>query len=87
MICTHCEGVGLINTDQLDDEATTTLDAIGPEAFVERGMLPEGSDVAICDCCGDGETWYGTPGEHYDNGDPPGMEGPYAYNGGLCECN
>jgi len=21
-------------------------------------------DVAVCDCCGDGQGWYGTPGEH-----------------------
>jgi len=21
-------------------------------------------DVSVCDCCGDGEDWYGTPGEH-----------------------
>jgi hypothetical protein len=45
-------------------------------------------DVTVCDCCGDGETsWYGTPGEHYNNEDPQGREGPYAYNGGLCECH
>lgn len=23
------------------------------------------SDVTVCDCCGDGEGWYGTPGEHH----------------------
>jgi hypothetical protein len=21
-------------------------------------------DVAVCDCCGDGSEWHGTPGEH-----------------------
>jgi hypothetical protein len=21
-------------------------------------------DVSVCDCCGDGEGWHGTPGEH-----------------------
>lgn len=44
-------------------------------------------DVQVCDCCGDGDTWYGTPGEHYSNDDPSGPNGPYAYNGGLCECH
>lgn len=44
-------------------------------------------DVAVCDCCGDGEGWYGTPGEHYTSEDPPGDYGPYANNGGLCKCH
>ncbi len=44
-------------------------------------------DVVRCDCCGDGEVWYGFPGEHYNNEDPSGENGPYAYNGGLCECH
>jgi hypothetical protein len=44
-------------------------------------------DVSVCDCCGDGEDWYGVPGEHYNNEDLPGHNGPYAYNGGLCECH
>lgn len=44
-------------------------------------------DVQVCDCCGDGESWYGTPGEHYGPDDPPGPGGPYDYNGGLCECH
>uniref|UniRef100_A0A6M3JHU8 Uncharacterized protein n=1 Tax=viral metagenome TaxID=1070528 RepID=A0A6M3JHU8_9ZZZZ len=44
-------------------------------------------DVTVCDCCGDGEGWYGEPGEHYNSDDPSGPDGPYGYNGGLCECN
>ena len=44
-------------------------------------------DIKICDCCGDGEGWYGIPGEHYNDEDPIGNYGPYAYNGGLCECH
>lgn len=44
-------------------------------------------EVEVCDCCGDGEKHYGTPGEHYDDADPPGLLGPYAYNGGYCECH
>jgi hypothetical protein len=44
-------------------------------------------DVSVCDCCGNGENWYGEAGQHYGHYDPRGKEGPYAYNGGLCECN
>ena len=47
----------------------------------------EDHDVAICDCCGDGRVWHGNRGEHYGPEDPQGHDGPYAYNGGLCECN
>jgi hypothetical protein len=29
-------------------------------------------DVQICNCCSDGETWYGTPGEHdWNNSNDP----------------
>lgn len=44
-------------------------------------------DVEVCDCCGTGEDWYGVPGHHYGLDDPAGANGPYAYNGGLCECH
>ncbi len=44
-------------------------------------------DVQVCDCCGDGEEWYGMPGEHYNREDPSGKNGPYASNGGLCRCH
>ena len=44
-------------------------------------------DVTVCDCCGDGDGWYGTPGEHYGPEDPQGPNGPYASNGGLCQCH
>lgn len=44
-------------------------------------------DVAVCDCCGDGETHYGEPENHYGPDDPPGNDGPYAGNGGLCQCH
>jgi hypothetical protein len=45
------------------------------------------NDIEVCDCCGDGEGWYGTPGEHYNQEDPRGPQGPYASNGGLCQCH
>lgn len=45
-------------------------------------------DVAVCDCCGDGkDNWYGIAGEHYNADDPAGPKGPYAGNGGLCQCH
>lgn len=44
-------------------------------------------DVVICDCCGDGDGWYGEAGQHYGADDPLGPDGPYASNGGLCGCN
>ncbi len=44
-------------------------------------------DVQVCDCCGNGETWYGTPGQHYTSDDPQGPDGPYVGNGGLCQCH
>jgi hypothetical protein len=44
-------------------------------------------DVCVCDCCGDGDGWYGVPGEHYNADDPRGPRGPYAENGGLCKCH
>ena len=32
------------------------------------GWCENAHDVAICDCCGNGETWHGVPGEHdWDN--------------------
>ena len=45
------------------------------------------AEEQVCDCCGDGEEWYGTPGEHYITNDPIGYNGPYAYNGGLYKCH
>ncbi|WP_425618072.1 hypothetical protein NA78x_001765 [Anatilimnocola sp. NA78] len=46
------------------------------------------TDVQVCDCCGDGiSQWHGEPGRHYSVNDPLGKDGPYSYNGGLCECH
>lgn len=84
MTCTRCEGTGFLNFEQL------------PEHVRERdnkGILrwmyttDEDHDVKVCDCCGDGADWYGEPGQHYTAQDPRGAAGPYAYNGGLAECN
>ena len=83
MRCNRCEGTGFLNIEQ------------APLEMVERGWeavygwMPTatGHDVKVCDCCGDGEFWYGEPGEHYSRDDPPGEYGPYASNGGLCSCH
>ena len=81
-ICTRCDGTGFLNAEQLPDG----LRELGTEA-VRNWIHSNESDVQVCDCCGDGDGWYGEPGEHYGPGDPPGREGPYSYNGGLCECH
>jgi hypothetical protein len=81
--CTRCEGCGFLNAHQLPDE----VDVADRGAVLRWIRDNQAHDVVVCDCCGDGEHWYGVPGEHYNDDDPPGNGGPYAYNGGLCECN
>jgi hypothetical protein len=83
-VCTRCDGSGFLNIHQV------------PTDVVEKGVetvrlwmdeQDDPHDVQVCDCCGDEYGWYGTPGEHYNDEDPMGFFGPYAYNGGLCECH
>jgi hypothetical protein len=45
------------------------------------------TDAKVCNCCGNGNEWYGVPGQHYSASDPKGNTGPYDYNGGLAECH
>lgn len=84
--CTRCDSSGFLNLHQIPDdemyEIDCDLDLI--QKWIEEH---DDHDVQICDCCGDGDDWYGDPGEHYNAEDPPGKDGPYAYNGGLCECH
>ena len=87
--CTRCDGTGFLNNDAgpanpMTNEGIPKMDCIELQQWAKDN--PE-SDFQICDCCGDGEEWHGVPGEHYNNEDPPGRRGPYAYNGGLCECH
>lgn len=84
MICTRCDGTGFLNIFQINDD---NLVNEGIEAVLEWMQEHNNHDVVICDCCGDGEQWYGNPGEHYGIDDPSGPNGPYDYNGGLCECD
>lgn len=82
--CNRCGGSGFLNMDQLPDEVGKDLDLDKVLAWIGAN---QGHDVQVCDCCGDGGGWHGEPGHHYGSGDPPGRHGPYAYNGGLCECH
>lgn len=84
MTCTRCSGTGFLNFEHIPEN----LQGTDIEKILE--WIKENQDTAaqVCDCCGDGETWYGIPGEHYKTSDDkPGHSGPYAYNGGLCECS
>lgn len=87
ILCTRCEGFGFINLHQIPEEelATMSEDLVAkvPVWITANG----GHDVSVCDCCGNTEEWYGEPGRHYNSEDPKGDRGPYAYNGGLCECH
>ncbi len=82
MNCTRCDGTGFLNLHQIPDSELYYLDS--PEAIAEWMERNQDNDVQVCDCCGNGESHYGTPGEH-DSRDY-GQSGPYAYNGGLPEC-
>jgi len=84
--CTRCDGSGFLNLEQIDDPLVHE----GGREAIQRWISenPTGNDVQACDCCADDSgVWYGIPGEHYNSEDPRGMNGPYAYNGGLCECD
>jgi len=70
--CTRCEGTGFINLHQIPENEFDLLE----DNLIEMVPLwisnnPD-SDVSVCDCCGDGEFWHGSPGEHYNNADPSG---------------
>jgi hypothetical protein len=88
MTCTRCQGTGFLNLHQVDEATIKRFDETGDHGIILQWIKDnENHDVSVCDCCGDTEGWYGTPGEHYTKDDPPGFHGPYAYNGGLCECH
>ena len=84
LTCTRCQGTGFLNIDQvppeIQDKGIETI-----LVWIRNEKRPH--DVQVCDCCGDGESWHGEAGEHYNFDDPPGPDGPYAHNGGLCECH
>ena len=88
--CTRCESTGFLNLHQVDDESLKFAEN-GPDFHADIlawiAVQDKPHDVQICDCCGDGTDWYGTPGEHNGPNDPPGENGPYASNGGFCRCH
>lgn len=87
-VCTRCEGTGFLNLHQVDEETLRRFDDLGEvQVLLDWIASHENHDVSVCDCCGDGEGWYGEPGHHYSSMDPPGNAGPYASNGGLCKCH
>ena len=87
ILCTRCGGTGFINLHQLDSYGHDVPDICDGESILQWMETHTDNDIAICDCCGDGDDWYGIPGEHYNSDDPIGSNGPYAYNGGMCECH
>jgi len=65
MNCTRCSCSGFINLEQLPDEIARQFDTAGDhQVILDWINANEGHDVSVCDCCGDGENWYGTPGQH-----------------------
>ena len=66
MICTRCDATGFLNLHQVDDETLTCFEATGDHEIILAWIATNSChDVSVCDCCGDGETWHGTPGEHH----------------------
>jgi len=86
--CTRCEGTGFLNLHQIDESYGMDVPDTSDEASILKWIeTHDNHDVQVCDCCGNGEEWYGVPGEHYNDDDPQGMGGPYSYNEGFCECH
>lgn len=84
MTCTRCQNTGFLNFEHIPEN----LQNADIEKILEWIKENPDTDAQVCDCCGDGEIWYGVAGEHYmTSDDKPGHDGPYAYNGGLCECS
>ena len=83
LTCTRCEGSGFLNLEQVPDFVV----ALGEQAILLWIDNNADHDVQVCDCCGDGTNWHGIAGQHYSSDDRRGPAGPYAYNGGLCECH
>jgi hypothetical protein len=82
MNCTRCQGTGFLNWPNIENVPCLEHDEM--KQFIGKDGW---EDFQVCDCCGNGEDWYGDAGRHYTNQDPIGKNGPYAYNGGLCECH
>ena len=90
-VCTRCDGTGFLNAHQIPDGIVAKSLSPGSKKWTDVILkwieTNNDHDVLVCDCCGNGKEWHGEPGQHYEHGDSPGEFGPYAYNGGLCECH
>lgn len=87
-MCNCCQE-GFKNLEQIEPEYIEHAEG-SPDfhaAIIEWIAQNAVHDVCVCDCCGDGDEWYGIPGQHYGPDDPMGDDGPYASNGGLCKCH
>lgn len=86
--CTRCGGTGFLNIEQVPEKVVSEFfGTMDHNIILCWASGADAHDVQVCDCCGNGEDWYGVPGEHYNNEDPQGYNGPYGYNDGLCECH
>lgn len=87
MRCNVCQGTGFVNLHQIPE---TVFDTFSENYFTDVLLWIKENpnyEVAVCDCCGDNESWYGIPGQHYSSLDPSGTQGVYAYNGGYAKCH
>jgi hypothetical protein len=83
--CTHCESTGFLNLHLVDDATLREFDETGDHELILRWIDDQvgGTDVKVCDCCGDGVDWHAVRGRHWGGED----SSAYAYNGGLPECS
>jgi hypothetical protein len=82
MNCTRCQGTGFLNLQQIPDRDMALLGAAEHwELAVLSWIASEKDhDVQVCDCCGDGDDWYGEPGEHTNfSGEYPNEPFPGCY--------
>lgn len=79
MICTRCSGEGFLNLEQIPDDDWEAMNAAANDGHELKGCVlnwieDNVSDVQVCDCCGNGENWYGEPGHHSYNYGPGAVE-------------
>lgn len=73
MNCTRCSGTGFLNLEhleELDPGIFMLFEQRGDHNMVLNWIKTEtrDHDVSVCDCCGNGEDWFGTPGMHTRSG-------------------
>lgn len=67
--CGRCSGTGFLNFEQIPDSEIEAMSGEGDWhdrviEWIERNT----SDVQVCDCCGNGESWKSDcPGYHDDD--------------------